>query len=429
VFDHVDTLAAPRLVEYWETDPCWKPPPPKYKKYSKGAALPEKDMDDGGGGGDLGVKIEAKFVVGEYDIVILSAEDATGLDKWLKREGYKIPDGAEPYLRPNVAAGSKFFVAKVLVKKVTFKGGMAMLSPLRFFYDTPDFSLPVRLGMMNSAGTQDLIVHILARGKRYEVANYDNVFIPTNFDVADKTRKSFGSFYAALFDATLKKTPRAVVTEYAWDAAWCDPCPSPALDPSELTVLGADVLPPGGAGFVLTRLHARYTKDALGEDLVFREAKPVAGGRESIGATGRLERGAVPAGSNTFQARYAIRHWWPGAVKCEHPLRGRWGGPWSWLKIDDDAGVAPAKDLAFATRKGVSLPSYLRSDVPELGLVRAPAAPKPPVPGSATPGKPPPPPKRGDTRARPARGAGVGTLAAALSLGLAVALLGGRRRR
>ena len=27
VFDKVDTMAAPRLVEYWEQDPCYVPPP------------------------------------------------------------------------------------------------------------------------------------------------------------------------------------------------------------------------------------------------------------------------------------------------------------------------------------------------------------------------------------------------------------------
>src|SRR5260370_36681150 len=27
VFDHIDSLSAPRLVEYWEQDPCYVPPP------------------------------------------------------------------------------------------------------------------------------------------------------------------------------------------------------------------------------------------------------------------------------------------------------------------------------------------------------------------------------------------------------------------
>src|SRR5947209_412600 len=29
VFDHVDALGSPRLVEYWEQDPCFVPPPPE----------------------------------------------------------------------------------------------------------------------------------------------------------------------------------------------------------------------------------------------------------------------------------------------------------------------------------------------------------------------------------------------------------------
>ena len=43
-------------------------------------------------------------------------------------------------------------------------------------------------------------------------------------DVGDATRRNFGGFYAALFDATLAQSPGAVVTEYAWDTGSCDPC-------------------------------------------------------------------------------------------------------------------------------------------------------------------------------------------------------------
>ena len=62
---------------------------------------------------------------------------------------YKIPDGAEPLLRPYVESGSKFFVAKVDPQKVHFDGGHAALSPLRFHYDSDEFAPPVRLGMAN----------------------------------------------------------------------------------------------------------------------------------------------------------------------------------------------------------------------------------------------------------------------------------------
>ncbi|MEZ4403501.1 MAG: DUF2330 domain-containing protein [Kofleriaceae bacterium] len=74
----------------------------------------------------------------------------------------------------------KFFVAKVDPAKVAFKDGRAALSPLRFTTTPDEFALPIRLGLANSSGTQDLIVSILAPGQRYEVANYGNVTIPTN---------------------------------------------------------------------------------------------------------------------------------------------------------------------------------------------------------------------------------------------------------
>jgi hypothetical protein len=250
IFDKVDTLTAPRLVEYWEQDPC-AAEVLEERAMKMMAAAPMAAAPAGAGGG-YGVKIEAQFTVGEYEIVILSAQNSTGLDAWLRDNNYKIPAGAEPYLRPYVQKGSKFFVAKVNVQKVKFERigngpEQAVLSPLRFHYDSDSFDLPIRLGLINSGGAQDLIVNILGRGQRYDVANYPNVTIPTNLDVTDGTKDSFAPFYTALFDRTLDTHRRAVVTEYAWDASSCDPCPTPGLTPSELMTLGADALPSAAA--------------------------------------------------------------------------------------------------------------------------------------------------------------------------------------
>ena len=367
VFARVDKLSAPRLVEYWEQDPCYVEPRYEDMVQESGGAPPNPVSASAGGRG-LGVTIEAQFDVGEYNIVILSAKDSTGLETWLKQEKYEIPAGAAPYLKPYVAGGSKFFVAKVDPKKVTFKDGQAMLSPLRFHYDSEDFQLPVRLGLMNSSGTQDLLVHILARGQRYEVANYPNVTIPTNINVKESVRKSFGELYAALFDSTLERNPKAVVTEYSWDANSCDPCPEPALNSNELATLGLDVLTGNKEpyGFVLTRLHARYSSASLGEDLVFKAAPPIAGGREFLADGGKLEEGAKPAGQNNFQGRYAMRHEWTGPIECEKPQRGRWGGPPSGTQ---HSGPQAATDLAFVARGKTVLANVVAQDVPELGLV------------------------------------------------------------
>ncbi|MER2566935.1 MAG: DUF2330 domain-containing protein, partial [Myxococcaceae bacterium] len=189
VFDKIDKLSAPRLVEYWEQDPCYQPEYERRrseekmsaKKSMAAPAARSMDFDDR-------VVVEAQFDVGEYEIVVLSAEDAMGLERWLKKNGYNIPSGAEPLFRPYIQQGMKFFVARVNSKKVTFTNGMATLSPLRFHYDSEKFELPVRLGLINAKEKQDLIVHVLARGQRYEVANKPNVTIPTNIDLVPSTK-------------------------------------------------------------------------------------------------------------------------------------------------------------------------------------------------------------------------------------------------
>jgi hypothetical protein len=347
VFGKIDTLSAPRLVEYWEADPC-------QQALARGAvatsaAGPAPQASSGAGGSSASaVRIEAQFEVGEYDVVILSADDSSALDTWLRDNQYNIPAGAEPVLMPYVAAGMKFFVAKVDPARVTFEGDQAALSPLRFHYDTPEFSLPVRLGLLNSQGSQDLIVNILAP-KRYELANYPNVTIPTNIRVQNAVRDSFPSFYEALFARTLEQNPGAVVTEYSWASSSCDPCPTPPLGQGELLTLGADVLqdvassggspPSGGApvmppwasstNFTLTRLHARYTKDSLGADLVFQPADGIAGGQGVPDQKGNLNQ-VVQTGQgdwNSFQGRYVILHPWDKALTCQNPVRGIWGGP------------------------------------------------------------------------------------------------------
>jgi hypothetical protein len=414
VFDKVDSLSAPRLVEYWEHDPCapdvvhgmasplsWQDVVVVSRRMGKKSRR------------DLGVTVEARFVVGEYEVVILSAKESQGLDTWLRHSGYHIPPGAAAALAPYVRDKSKFFVARVDITKVRRDAqGVVQLSPLRFAFDTNELRLPVRLGLLNATGKQDLIVYVINPESRYEVANYRNAFIPTNLEVGDGVRDNFPAFYAELFDATVERSGRrVVVTEYAWQTTKCDPCPGPVLTLDDLSTLGLDVLegigassptavpPPGTTkpsviardeataaatrarpsrfrgqqpSWVLTRLHARYDRESLAEDLVFREAPPVVGGRGG-GNLNEQEAGAqlVSGGTpSTFQGRYIIRHYWTGQVTCETPQFERWGGP-------PDAPYArnratPAKGLATAPRGKIALRNEVRSPVPLLGLAGTP---------------------------------------------------------
>jgi hypothetical protein len=354
----------------------------------------------GRGAGGLGgraevVRIEAQFAVGEYEILVLSADESNGLEVWLREHGYHIPVGAAEALAPYVAQQMKFFVAKVDIEKVTRDdSGTVVLSPLRVTYESPEVRLPVRLGLLNANGKQDLIVYLLSPDSRYEVANYPNVFIPTNLEVIDGVRKHFAAFYAELFDAVMqKKQGRAVVTEYAWQTSSCDPCPGPPLQPNDLASLGNDDPRNGGQArygyspWVLTRLHTRYDKTALSDDLVFRVAKPAAGGRSRWDGVS-LDEGAIVGDeqANNFQGRYIIRHRWKHAVKCEHPQYGVWGGDPDAAPSDDASsqigliggggmgavfGTSPpvaARGLARAPRGRVSLRASVRSRVPLLGM-------------------------------------------------------------
>jgi hypothetical protein len=405
-FTKLESLSAPRLVEYWEQDPCAPDLDDDRDYKAKGGAKSEsrkKAKEDEGG---YGVTVEAKFAVGEYEIVILSAKEADGLERWLTDNKYKIPAGASAALAPYVKEQTKFFVAKVNAQKVQKDAqGVVVLSPLRFNYEETNFRLPVRLGLLNappanSNSKQDLIVYVLAENKRYEVANYPNVFIPTNLDVKNDTRGAFGAFYATLFDATLAKAGgRAVVTEYSWQSSSCDPCPTPPLQDSDIATLGGDVLfgmglPPAGekdapvsgsmgkgsmgkgrgGGFyggasrpvVLTRLHTRYDASTLTEDLVFRAADAVVGGREFVvDDKGNLEQGAKASTyGNNFQARYAIRHEWTGPIACASPRRGIWGGPPAGVEGSTKASAATG--LAATPRGNVVLASHVKKGLDDV---------------------------------------------------------------
>jgi hypothetical protein len=375
VFDHLEALTAPRLVEYWEQDPC--PASGRDGVRDLAMSMPgvatvsleslvSEDVE-------RHVRVEARFAVGEYEVVVLSADESSGLESWLRGNRYNIPRGAAEALAPYVRGGWKFFVARVdLARAQRRPNGGARLSPLRMHYDSEEFRLPVRLGLLNAPpGPQDLIVYVLHPSARFEVANYRNVFIPTNLDLVEGARDRFASLYGALFDATVESSgKRAVVTEYAWSTGGCDPCPSPPLNGNDLATLGTDAITDfNGSSMVVTRLHARYNAGTLTDDLVFREAYPVTGGHERYVPNGGAmdttdTRARLTSTGNAFQARYVIRHPWTGPIACENPRRGVWGGPTG----AQQAAVTAARELADAPREGVSLRSMVQTRVTDIDL-------------------------------------------------------------
>lgn len=299
IFKHIDDFTAPRLVEYHDEDPCR--PPVMYEKMTMSAPMPASAPMRAKSDKSLGVTVEAEYTVGEYDIVILSAKESDGLETWLQTSGYKIPDGASAALQPYIKQGMKFFVAKVNLKEQS-KTDSKFLRPLQFAFASPKFMLPIRLGMINAKGAQDLLVYILSEKGRVEASNYQTLKLPSDMDIPVHIKDDFANFYKAMFDTQVKKQNlRAVFTEYFWNMGWCDPCAAEPLSPEELKQLGVFWLDGNsqrgmGMPVQVTRLHVRYTPDSFPEDLSFQETSDTA----------------------NFQGRYVLRHAWQGKPEqCE----------------------------------------------------------------------------------------------------------------
>ena len=209
IFERIDAYSAPRLAEYFDPNPCEQRYPAAVGA-ARQAAVNAVAKSEARRDAALGVSIEARYTVGEYDIVILSATESNGLEIWLKENGYRIPAGANRALQPYVRQGLKFFVAKVNLSEQA-KTGFSYLRPLQFAFESPRFMLPVRLGMLNAKGPQDLVIYVLTRNGRVETTNYRTVKLPANVELPTYVRGEFASVYKALFATQAKRdaTPRS----------------------------------------------------------------------------------------------------------------------------------------------------------------------------------------------------------------------------
>ncbi|MGB1247403.1 MAG: DUF2330 domain-containing protein [Chitinophagales bacterium] len=314
IFDKLDAYSGPRLVEYYDQNPCWDN---RYMYDESMMVMPtsmtmdmevveEEEMD-------LGVTIEAEYTVGEYDILILSAEESEGLKTWLTQNDYQISEDAEEVLDPYIKSDMKFFVVKVnLEEKLAL--GEENLRPLQITYESDKFMLPIRLGMANAEDTQDMIVYAFTKDGRVETTNYRTVEIPSNKEIPTFVKDQFGQFYKDLFEKAYKRNGRnSVFLEYSWDLSSsnytkCDPCattPPTYAELSDAGVFWAEQNYNGGWGssdytadLFITRLHVKYDRDHFPQDLQFQ---------------------ATPNKTN-YQGRYIMNHPVTGVLECEEAV-------------------------------------------------------------------------------------------------------------
>ncbi len=318
LIEHLDAYSAPRLVEYFDENPCAPRPVPLAASGRHSSMEMSSAMPDALRAKSLGVTIEAQYTVGEYDILILSAKESAGLETWLRDSGYRLPAGAGPVLGSYLKQGMRFFVARVNLAEQG-KLGFSYLRPLQMAFETPKFMLPIRLGTLNADGAQELFVYTLTRNGRVESTNYRTVRLPSDVELPVHVKEEFPLFYRAMFAEQVKKERmRAVFLEYAWDMGWCDPCAANPLSADELRQLGVHWLPdvgtggpllprprrgmaPGAQDVFVTRMHVRYDEASFPDDLVFQETSD----------------------RSNFQGRYVLRHPWKGTETCEAAVRYR----------------------------------------------------------------------------------------------------------
>ncbi|MFZ5478285.1 MAG: DUF2330 domain-containing protein [Myxococcota bacterium] len=226
----------------------------------------DADSESGGGDDDGGVDVEAEYLVGEYQIVILSAEESAGLQDWLDANGYYLPEGAEPRLAEYIEAGSYFLAAKVAADAALANG--ASLSPLQISYTSDVFSIPIRLATLNSPGEQDMVIYAIGdvADGQVGIASYPEFDVPDRCVWGDPAADDFAAFYHQQFTAAWTEVGDAGWTrEFAGAPYDCNPC-------TGVYISEEDVLALGFAGdpwsHHLTRIRMRYTPEQADVDLM-----------------------------------------------------------------------------------------------------------------------------------------------------------------
>ena len=128
------------------------------------AATTQLDTDAVGGAALDGtaaapVDVIGRETVGGYDVARLASGDSAALDRWLRRNGYSLPDGAEPILADYVDQGWRFVAIRLAA------GEEGRLKPLDVSFATDSPVYPMRLEQLASTPV-DLTLYVLADGPR-----------------------------------------------------------------------------------------------------------------------------------------------------------------------------------------------------------------------------------------------------------------------
>ncbi|MBM76492.1 MAG: hypothetical protein CMK59_13885 [Proteobacteria bacterium] len=265
VLQRAEIYSGPRLVEYSCEDfySGWSPWSPSLGCQSEMMYESIASEDSYGESSKESVQIESSFAVGEYELAVVSATNGEGLNTWLEINGFALGANASDILQEYIEGESYFLVAKVTLDGLP--EGQSWLSPLQLSYESPVFSLPIRLGTVNSPGEQDLLIYTLTDYEEGQIGiqNYEELTMETDCML---NSQDFGADYGARLGSKMNEAGGAWIREYSWAPYHCDPCAEgDALSDEDVQALGYD-----GSAFdaYFNRIRMRYTPEEAVEDLV-----------------------------------------------------------------------------------------------------------------------------------------------------------------
>lgn len=215
IFSRLNALTAPRLVEYWEQDPC---------DFHTGGP------DDGVAERDVGSTSPAPAATAVPAAEVSVAQDVAAAIATLEERGHSLPAGADSILADYAKSGASFLI-------VAAARGRSSVQ-LRYTVDDPDLSIPVRLLSVYAKAPPRVVIDVLAGDRRFEAKNRTNLAAPANTDVKLGVKGSTDVFHDAVLAKLFAAEADAVVTEYAWRATSCAPCTGAPFDEKSLADVG-----------------------------------------------------------------------------------------------------------------------------------------------------------------------------------------------
>lgn len=275
VFDHLDALSAPRLVDYWERDPC------KVEAeidYGPGAEPSRRSPGTAVGAGGLGsARLEIPDDGGPRATVQVEFDS--------------------PELFVPLGLGSRELVVYVIARDLRYQAA-----------DAPNLAIPTNLRVKERVRGHlaefyaALLDHLFERNPGAVVSEH-----VTALDDCDTCPAPLLSG-AELAELGADRLPRY--------RSWYR---KGRISRARERALRGEL--------ILTRLHLRHDRGSPAEQLQLRPAGPLLGGVGAPSLSARQRAPVLASEGYAFVARYLILHEWPEPITCDAPHRGSFARP------------------------------------------------------------------------------------------------------